>query len=532
MNQYKINLLDLPNEILLIILKKLDNMDVLYSLFDLNNERLDKIIQENTFTNNLNFVLITLTDDVLSISDSRIDRFCKNILPKIYYNVKSLILNSLSMERILFAADYPNLNKLKIFNFNDTIVLRYFTIKSPFRHIFRQHIIDLILVFENNFSGILWKHYTTDVYKYILRFFKNLKHLSITGLVPESFSSLVLCNLSLTTFHSSTLHKLSIHVMFYDDLLALLDGRLKQLNTLNVVIINREYNSRNVYNMNNLPDLKCFYLQYDCNSDIYYNHILPLLRHMSNIEQLNLLLIFENQTTFINGKHIYDEIIVHMSRLRIFNFCFCTFMLLCQSIDHLSKDDILETFSNNIYQQVDCMIRYRDTAIKYHVFSLPFMFDYLPFIDNKFLNIIFNHVIRLEVDDGIPFEHEFFMRISLSFPSLKLLRVLNLKPQTSISSNLSSNDNQLHSTIIEFPYLTSLNLLSAHDDYVDQFLNDKKARLPCLTKLAVSDDKLRIVTKEFTNERTRLNCMKVKQLNLGHHRNIDSEDFRVYFPLL
>ncbi|CAF3390275.1 unnamed protein product, partial [Rotaria sp. Silwood2] len=108
-------------------LKKLDNMDVLYSLFDLNNEQLDKIIQENTFTNNLNFVLITLTDDVLSISDSIIDRFYKNILPKIHYNVKSLVLNSLSMERILFAADYPNLNKLKIFNFNDKIVLRYFT---------------------------------------------------------------------------------------------------------------------------------------------------------------------------------------------------------------------------------------------------------------------------------------------------------------------------------------------------------------------------------------------------------------------
>jgi len=127
MNQYKVNLLDLPNEILLIILKKLDNMDVLYSLFDLNNERLDKIIQENTFTNNLNFVLITLTDDVLSISDSIIDRFCKNILPKIHYNVKSLILNSLSMERILFSGDYPNLNKLKIFNFNDKTALRYFT---------------------------------------------------------------------------------------------------------------------------------------------------------------------------------------------------------------------------------------------------------------------------------------------------------------------------------------------------------------------------------------------------------------------
>jgi hypothetical protein len=36
--------------------------------------------------------------------------------------------------------------------------------------------------------------------------------------------------------------------MHYDDLLALLDGRLKQLNTLNVLIIKQEYDSRNIYN--------------------------------------------------------------------------------------------------------------------------------------------------------------------------------------------------------------------------------------------------------------------------------------------
>ncbi|CAF2248554.1 unnamed protein product [Rotaria magnacalcarata] len=105
----------------------LDNMDVLYSLFDVNNQRLSNIIQENTFTNTLNFVLITLTDDILSISDPILDRFCINILPRIHYNVKSLILNSLSMERILSAADYPNLSELKIFNFNGKIASRYFT---------------------------------------------------------------------------------------------------------------------------------------------------------------------------------------------------------------------------------------------------------------------------------------------------------------------------------------------------------------------------------------------------------------------
>jgi hypothetical protein len=37
--------------------------------------------------------------------------------------------------------------------------------------------------------------------------------------------------------------------MYYDDLLALLDGRLKQLNTLNVTITEQDYYLRNIYNM-------------------------------------------------------------------------------------------------------------------------------------------------------------------------------------------------------------------------------------------------------------------------------------------
>ncbi len=44
MNLCKINFLDLPNEILLIILKKLDNMDVLYSFFDVYNQRLERLM--------------------------------------------------------------------------------------------------------------------------------------------------------------------------------------------------------------------------------------------------------------------------------------------------------------------------------------------------------------------------------------------------------------------------------------------------------------------------------------------------------
>jgi hypothetical protein len=127
MNQSNITLLDLPNEILLIILKKLNNMDVLYSLLNVDNQRLDMIVREEAFTKSLNFVSTTKTDDVLSIADSILNRFCINILPKIDYNIKSLILESGSMERILLAADYPNLTELKLYNVNDNVLSRYFT---------------------------------------------------------------------------------------------------------------------------------------------------------------------------------------------------------------------------------------------------------------------------------------------------------------------------------------------------------------------------------------------------------------------
>ncbi len=130
MNESTITLVDLPNEILLIILKNLNNMDVLYSLLGVDNQRLDMIVLDKTFTKSLNFVLTTTTNDLLPISGSILDRFCMNILPKIDSNVKSLILDSGSMERILLAADFPNLNELKLYNVNDKIISRYFTGKK------------------------------------------------------------------------------------------------------------------------------------------------------------------------------------------------------------------------------------------------------------------------------------------------------------------------------------------------------------------------------------------------------------------
>ncbi|CAF3425187.1 unnamed protein product [Rotaria socialis] len=369
MDRSNVTFLDLPDEILLIILKKLDNMDVLYSLLDVDNQRLDTIILDKAFTKTLNFVLTTIADDVLSIADSMLNRYCSNILPKIDHNVTSLILEAEAMERILLAADYPNLTELKLFNVIDYIVSHYFT----------------------------------------------------------------------------------------------------------------EYRSSVVSNINNLPNMKCFSLECRCSTNQYDTHVLPLLRRMSNLEELSLNIINEKRTSCVDDTQINENILVHMPRLNKFTFYISTGTKLNHIVHHLSNHDIQRTFTNIGYQQICCFLNRISNGVICHAFSLPFAFDYLEYIGNTFPSMVFNHVIELAVHDILPFKHEFCMRITRCFPLLKIMRVLNSRPQLQLSHEFNSNDNQFHS-IAEYPYLTSLSLLHSHTDYVEQFLNQTKTYLPRLTE--------------------------------------------------
>ncbi len=121
MNRSNVHLLDLPDEILVMILKKLNNVDVLYSLLDINNGRLNILAQENTFTNILKLVSID--------NFSLIDRFCIDILPRIHHNVKCFIFDSFCMKRFLLATHYPNLTELKLLHFEQDFALDYLTSK-------------------------------------------------------------------------------------------------------------------------------------------------------------------------------------------------------------------------------------------------------------------------------------------------------------------------------------------------------------------------------------------------------------------
>ncbi|CAF2145552.1 unnamed protein product [Rotaria magnacalcarata] len=164
MNEHNVHLLALPNEILFLILKKLDNIDVLYSLLGINNQRLDIIAQQQIFSNILNFVSSSQsTDEHSSIPVSILDRFCVDILPRVHQNVISLIVEFGSLECILRVGNYPNLTELQLFNFNKAVISRCFMDDSLFGHI-GQQIIHLILISNENDSSIISEAYTEHVY--------------------------------------------------------------------------------------------------------------------------------------------------------------------------------------------------------------------------------------------------------------------------------------------------------------------------------------------------------------------------------
>jgi len=114
-----VDLLGLPNEILFYIFKKLNNVDVLYSLFNINNQRIENLIREKNFSEILNFAVIN--------NQIIIDQFCRSILAHIHNNVKCLIVESTSIERILLGTDYANLNELKLCNFQQDNFRDYLT---------------------------------------------------------------------------------------------------------------------------------------------------------------------------------------------------------------------------------------------------------------------------------------------------------------------------------------------------------------------------------------------------------------------
>ncbi|CAF0793028.1 unnamed protein product [Adineta steineri] len=519
MNQHhKVNLLDLPNEILFLILKKLNNVDVLYSLININNQRLNIIAQHQIFTNNLNFSSILQSTN--KISSTILNRLCKSILPRINDKIKSLTIESIYMKHILIVGHYPNLTQLQILNFNQETILHDFFDDSSFKHNIKQQITNLTLINNENNIDIEPKDYTKNVYANILTYFKNLKYLDIVVPYIQGFfygpiiayPALSLYDLSPTIFSSSTLTKLSINVKHLNDVYTLLDGRLIQLNILIVHIEHISSWLPTSYSMDSLYNLKCFSLTCYNITGEYDETVLSFIRRMLHLEELTLIFHISGRSILKSAADFDNKILIDMEQLHRFIFYIESIEEVNDLIVPISISDIEQSFTNIKYGQVACMIDYLDSSsILYRIFSLPTQFNYLDKVTNNIPNIIFNSVTYLKLQDKNPFKHEFFVRLQRSFPNVKHLSISNIQ-QPYWRCNERYLLEKDWCSIIEFSHPVVLDVKHAHFYYLEHFLNETKTYLPCLTELKVNYDKLKNITENFTKDEMRRNCSRVQQI--------------------
>ncbi|CAF3882169.1 unnamed protein product [Rotaria sordida] len=128
LNNDNLNILDLPDEILFIIFKKLNTIDVFHSLVGVN-QQFDRLALDPLNVHDLDMTDImtinSLYDKIPSIDTETLSKICSKILPRIHHQVHKLTVEQYSMKDILRAANYSELYSLSLINFQAKILYQY-----------------------------------------------------------------------------------------------------------------------------------------------------------------------------------------------------------------------------------------------------------------------------------------------------------------------------------------------------------------------------------------------------------------------
>ncbi|CAF1414639.1 unnamed protein product [Rotaria sordida] len=530
MNHLTVNILDLCDEMLLSIFNKLNNIDVLYSLIDVD-KKLDRLARDITFTQSIDLVTISSNEHNFLRNNSILDRFCVDILPRIQHTIECLALDSLSIDRVLHIGNYSKLHKLTLVNLPFQMASRIFNEKSSFIDIFKHQISHLIvMIIEDNIAEHTRKA-STDVFTTIFIMFTNLNYLHYgwNGECLGSPRSLV--DTLSPTCPSNIVH-LNVRVNSFNDCLCLLDGCLSQLHTFIVEVDNINYTSMTINNTKTVSNLKCFSLFSFRRTIEYDSHIVPFIRRMSQLEKLTLSLIVYGRTSFIDGTHLVNDILSKMSHLHTFIFNIITQNVIMAEEFLPAPDDVQRELIQRGYN-VNCYTDYNVLNNgQCHIYSLPFIMERMHIHSSKFLGGLFLTVRHLHMRNFVhPFEHDFFARISQAFPLLNKLTIYNISGQKKKLTNLKDEHKQTWS-IIEFSHLMTLHLSMSDMDYVEEFLFDFNTRLPCLNTLYIKYKHLVMITENFTKNAARINCSKLEHIIFDSKPTTYPENFYLYFPLL
>ncbi|CAF4265745.1 unnamed protein product [Rotaria sp. Silwood2] len=464
---------DLPDEILFLIFKKLDNIEVLY-LFIGVNKRFNKLVHDSIFTNHLTMTRCSSNGSFDRLDNQILDRFCSQILPSIHHKIKWLDIESSFMEDVLLCTSYPNLCALGLHNIEKDIALRIFTGERP-----------------------------TFWYQPLFQ-------------IPSTISS-------------STLLELHVKLKNFTDCLYLLDGRFDSLQKLSVDIYEILSPQIIIDNKKQLFNLKLFSLYSERDTDRYNELIVPLLHRMINLEELDLHLVVYCEKRFIDGYDLKYNIINNLLRLNIFIFNIRSRLSINDQVYLSSNEDCqlsFNGFKNKIISCVDYFPNREEGQC--HIYSYPYQAKYYEYITNNFPDGLFKYVREVSLYDERPFEHEFFVKIAKSFPFMEQLTVYNDKPQKNKFDEQSKDDNR-HLSVIQYPYLSVVDLFHAHDDYVEQFLLAIKTCLTTKLNLQIYFSTLDRVTNNFTRDATRTNCAKLLRIHVPRNISI-SKQLKDYFP--
>ncbi|CAF3727523.1 unnamed protein product [Rotaria sp. Silwood1] len=527
-NKNHLNILDLPNEILLIICKELNMVDVLYSIVDVN-ERFNQLILDHLYIRHLNMTTMTIRsvfDRIYSIDDQVLSRICKQILPRIRHQVNQLTVEPHSMDRLL-TLNYSQLYSLSLVDFQEKILLQYLKGNSILCNLLSEQITHLCIDMEVKTVMPPLSKTLSEIFILILSLCKRLVYLNVCSSSRYRLMAVHIFKPSTTNCTSSTLTTLNINVDNFADCLYLLDGRLNCLSTLIICILKISPVISKIKNTKELPKLKSFSLTSVYPIMAYDSLIIPLLRRMINLEELILFLsVIRFDSTYIDGIQLQDEVLIYMPRLKKFTFSIDTRLFNNNiKIDLRSNEEIQRSFIGRVNGQIgsDVQTIVMKNAGICHVYSLPYQFEDFCHLNNSFQGGMFHKVqCLIMTDETYSFEHYFFQVISQDFPFLKELYIVNCQPQ---------KDKQHSSTLIRFPYLLLLSLVMAHMDYVEEFLFDKNIHLPRLLNLFIKYEPLAIVTNNFTNDAARATCGKLKCLEISEPF-VCPENFHQYFPLL
>lgn len=224
------SILSLSDDVLLYMLRKLDNMDVLYSLVGVNRQ-LDRVARDVMFARCLDFTCRASAD---AQGRSVLDRFCSDILPGIQHHVQHFTLHHHTLDRVLHVGNYPRLRQLTIHNVPCGRLSATLDDSSTALHAVRKQISHLTLLVRADNLFEQTTQFCGRTFAQVLTTFECLTHFHFGTDGCWSRLPISAADLLSTTYCSSTVTHLNISLSTFDACLHLLDGRLSQLRSLHV----------------------------------------------------------------------------------------------------------------------------------------------------------------------------------------------------------------------------------------------------------------------------------------------------------